>query len=115
MKGYNHVTLVGNLVKDPDKKSIGTSQKTSFVLAVSRNYKKNDEQEVDFIPIISWGKLAEICGEYLNKGKRILVDGKIQIRNYEKDDQKKWVTEIVADEITILSALEKDKDSNKDN
>jgi len=104
MKGYNHVTLVGNLVKDPDSKEIGDTKKTSFILAVNRNYKKNsDQKEVDFIPVISWGKLATICGEYLAKGKRVLVDGRIQIRNYEKEEQTKWTTEIIADEITILA------------
>ena len=110
MKGYNHVTLVGNLVKDPEKKDVGNTKKASFTIAVNRNYKKNDEQEVDFIPVISWGKLADICGDYLSRGKRVLVDGRIQIRNYEKDDQKKWMTEVVADEITILSSPEKSDD-----
>lgn len=105
MKGYNHVTLVGNLVKNPDVKDVGESKRANFVLAVNRNYKKTEnQQDVDFIPIISWGKLANICGDYLEKGKRVLVDGRIQVRNYEKDDAKKWVTEVVADEVTILSA-----------
>lgn len=108
MKGYNHVTLVGNVVKDAEKKEVGKTTLANFVLAVGRNYKKNeDKQEVDFIPICSWGKLAEICGEYLVKGKRVLVDGRIQVRNYEKDEHKVWVTEIVADEITLLSPAEK--------
>lgn len=108
MKGYNHVTLVGNLVKDPDKKEIGESSLTNFTLAVNRGYKKSEgSQNVDFIPVVSWGKLADICSDYLEKGKRVLVDGRIQVRNYEKGEEKKWSTEIVADEVTILSAPSK--------
>jgi single-strand DNA-binding protein len=104
MKGYNHVALIGNLVKDPENIELGNTEKTNFLLAVSRNYKNADKQEeTDFIPIVSWGNLAKICKDYLGKGKRVLIDGRIQVRHYEKDSVKKWVTEIIADELTILS------------
>ena len=77
----------------------------SFTVAVNRGYRKSEgSQNVDFIPVVAYEKLGEICSDYLEKGKRVLVDGRIQVKNYIKDDEQKWTTEIVADEVTILSA-----------
>ena len=103
MPGYNHITLVGNLTKDPELKKAGESVRSSFALAVNGNYKKEDgSSPVDFINVVAWGKLAETCSEYLEKGKRVLVDGQLHIREYEKDSQKKFFTEVCADKITFL-------------
>ncbi|MEI7942523.1 MAG: single-stranded DNA-binding protein [Candidatus Riflemargulisbacteria bacterium] len=63
MSSYNHVTLVGNLVKDPDTKKVGKQSKTDFTLAVERYAGKDKEVEVDFFNVVSWGKLAEISGQ----------------------------------------------------
>ncbi len=103
MSAYNHVTLVGNLVKDPEIKKIGKRSKTDFTIAVERYKGKDQEAEVDFFNVVSWGKLAEISGDYLKKGKKVLVDGKIQVRSYEVDGQRKWITEIIAESFKFLS------------
>ncbi len=106
MKDYNHVTLVGNLARDPEAKKCGEHTKTSFVVAVSRDMKRNGKTECDFIHVNAWGKLGEVCNDYLKKGKKVLVDGKLQISSYESDNEKKWFTEIIADNIRFLSAKE---------
>jgi len=114
MNGYNHITLIGNLTKDPEKKDLGDFIKANFCLAVNGNRKKEDgSYPVDFINVVTWRKLAEHCVEYLEKGRRILVDGRLHIREYEKDDQKKWITEVHADNVTFLDYPLNEKDKNK--
>ena len=103
MRGYNHVTLVGNLVSDPNHTNEGKASKTTFTLAVGKGYKKNDEDAVDFIPIVVWGKLAEICNEYLVEGKRVLIDGKVVVKKITEGEKITYLTQIVADEMTLLS------------
>lgn len=109
MTAYNHITLVGNLVKDPEVKKVGKKNKTDFTIAVDRFGGKDKEKAVDFFNIVSWGKLAEICGDYLKKGKKVLVDGRVQIRTYKKDDERKWITEVVAENLKFLTNKPKSK------
>lgn len=60
------------------------------------------EPAVDFFNVVSWGKLAELCGSFLSKGKKVIVDGRIQVRAYLKDGERQWVTEIVAENLKFL-------------
>lgn len=103
MSSYNRITLVGNLVKDPEIKKVGKQSKADFTLAVERYLGKDKEPAVDFFNVVSWGKLAEVCGSFLNKGKKVLVDGRIQVRTYMKDEERRWITEIVAENLKFLS------------
>ncbi len=103
MSTYNHVTLVGNLTKDPEQTYIGKKCKSSFSVAVERYYGKDKESEVDYFNIIAWGKLAEVASEYLVKGKKVLVDGKVQVRRYDDNGERKWITEVVAENLKFLS------------
>jgi single-strand DNA-binding protein len=103
MSSYNHVTLVGNLVKDPETKKVGKQTKTEFTIAVERYAGKDKEAEVDFFNIVCWGKLAEISGEYLKKDKKCLIDGRIQVRSYEEDKKRRWITEVIAENLKFLS------------
>ncbi len=103
MSAYNHVTLVGNLVKDPESIKIGKKSKSSFTIAVERYAGKDKEAEVDFFNIIAWGKLAEVVSEFLTKGKKVLIDGRIQVRSYENDGQRRWITEVIAENLKFLS------------
>lgn len=81
----------------------------TFTLAVDRGYTANREQkETDFVPIVVWGKPAEFCGNYLKKGSKILVDGRLQIRSYEKDGQKRYVTEVIANSVDALGGKKTD-------
>ena len=101
----NKCILIGRLAKDPDVRYTQTGKMVAtFNLAVDRPYQKDKQKEADFIPIVVWGKPAEFCGNYLRKGSKVLVDGRLQIRSYEKDGQKRYVTEIIANTIDSLSS-----------
>lgn len=101
----NKTLLIGRLTKDPEVRYT-PSQKvvTSFTLAVNRDYKNADgTRDADFIPIIAWGKIAEMSGNNLTKGIRILVEGRIQVRSYDdKDGSRRWMTEVIAENIRFL-------------
>lgn len=102
MSSYNRITLVGNLENDPVVKKVGKQSKADFTLAVERYLGKDKEPSIDFFNIVSQGKLAELCGSSLKKGKKVLVDGRIKMRTYMKDDEKRWITEIVAENLKFL-------------
>lgn len=98
----NKVFLLGRLVRDPEIRTTQSGKMvTTFTLAVDRFGGGKDN--ADFITIVTWDKLAENCGNSLTKGQRALVEGRLQIRNFEgKDGQKRWVTEIVAQSVEFL-------------
>lgn len=106
----NRIILLGRLVKDPDVK-VTTSGKTvcTFTLAVDRPFSgKDGKREADFINIQTWNKAAELIGNYVSKGQRLLVDGRLQIRSYDgKDGQKHYATEVVADRVEFIERKEK--------
>ena len=106
----NKVILVGRLARDPDVRYTQSGKATaSFALAVNRRVGQGKEQQADFIPIVAWEKLAEIAGNNLMKGSKILVEGRMQVRNYEdKNGQKRYVTEVVAQNIEFLGSKPSD-------
>lgn len=92
----NDIKLSGRLAKDPIV-IYTANQKivTQFTLAVNR-FSNNGKNEADFFPIVFWGKQAELIGNTLKKGSKILVEGRLRVRNYDgKDCKKHWVTEVV--------------------
>lgn len=101
----NKVILVGRLARDPEVRYTQSGKATaSFALAVNRFSGGGQNNAADFIPIVAWEKLAEICGNNLIKGSKILVEGRMQVRNYEdKSGQKRYITEIIAQNIEFLS------------
>lgn len=104
MANLNRIVLVGRLTADPEMRYIvdGTAI-TKFRLAVDRDRKTDDTHQVDFIPIIAWRKLAEICGQYLKKGRLVLVEGRIQVRSYDTQaGVRRWTTEVVARNMQML-------------
>ena len=103
----NKVILVGRLAQDPDVRYTQAGKAVaSFNLAVNRFGGGSAQKEsADFIPIVAWEKLAEICGNNLTKGSQILVEGRLQIRSYEtQDGQKRRVSEVVAQSIEFLGS-----------
>lgn len=103
----NKVILAGRLVRDPELRYTQTGKAVaSFTLAVNRRFSHNNEQQTaDFIPIIVWDKLAEVCSKHLFKGSQILVEGRMQIRNYDaQDGSKRYVTEVIAQELEFMGA-----------
>ena len=104
MASLNRIILIGRLTADPEARTTmdGTAV-TKFTLAVDRNRPSSMQKETDFIDIVSWGKLAEICGSYLKNGQMALVEGRIQNRTYEtKEGVKKYITEVIARSMTML-------------
>ena len=102
----NKVVLVGNLTKDPELSTTTSGISVCrFTLAVSRRFVgSNGERETDFINIVVWRGQAENCHKYLKKGSKCGVVGSIQTRNYDaQDGSKRYVTEIVADEVEFIS------------
>lgn len=102
----NKVILIGRLTKDADLRATtsGTAV-ASFTLAVDRQFKAQDgTKETDFINCIAWRKQAENVAKYVKKGSLIAVEGRLQVRNYEKDGQARWFTEVIADSITFLES-----------
>jgi len=109
----NKAILVGNLTKDPElKTTAGGISVCNFTLAVQRRFANAEgNREADFLPIIVWRAQAENCAKYLKKGSKAGVIGSIATRNYDdKDGNKRYVTEIVADEVEFLSARQYDDD-----
>ena len=101
----NKVILMGRLTKVPEVKYTQTGKVvTQFTLAVDRPFKDvNGNKETDFIPVVVWGKAAELVGNSCQKGHRLLVDGRLQIRSYEaKDGSKRWVTEIIVNGVEFV-------------
>lgn len=104
---YNYTVLVGRLTRDPDFKQITeTFCRLSFTLAIGRRGKHDShEQDTDFIPINVLGNLAAVGSQLLRKGTPVLIWGRIQVKSYEKEGVKKWITEIVAENFQVLERL----------
>lgn len=111
----NKVFLIGRLTRDPEVKYFqGGTAVASFTLAVDRSFKSKDgEKEADFIPIVAWRKTAELCEKYVFKGNMLAVVGRIQTRSYDaQDGSKRYVTEVVADEVQFLSSPSQPRQDN---
>ncbi len=95
----NKIILLGRLVKDPEVRYTQSGKVVcQFTIAVDRPFTNQDgKKEADFIPIVIWGKPAELAGNTLTKGQRVLVEGRLQIRSYDDDKGiKRWVSEVIA-------------------
>ena len=107
----NHVVIIGNLARDPELRFTGTGKAVaSMTVAVSRGFGK--DKEADFIPVVVWEKTAENCANYLSKGSKVAVQGRIQVRSYEtQNGDKRYATEVVATNVEFLSTPGKTSDS----
>ena len=105
-RSLNQVTLMGNLTRDPELRQTPTGQNvTSFSLALNRSYKDSGgewQEATDYIDIVCWGPLAERVAQYLSKGRRCLVQGRLQSRSWEQDGQKRNKVEVLANDVTFL-------------
>ena len=101
----NKIFLVGNLTRDPELSTIpnGTSV-CKFAIAVNRQFAgKDGNKETDFFNIAAWRAMGENCAKFIKKGSKVGVVGRLEIRNYEKDGEKKQFVEVIADEVEFLS------------
>ncbi len=108
-RSVNKVILIGNLGKDPELRYAPSgSAVASFSLATSEQWKDqegNPQERTSWHNIVVWGKLAEIAAEYLKKGRKVYIEGRLQYRDYEtKDGNRRYVTEIVVNDLVMLGS-----------
>ncbi len=105
--GINKVILVGNVGRDPEMRALSTGTnlaKFSVATGEPRYKDQNGEPHTEWHNIVAWGKLAELCTQYLTKGRQVYIEGRIRTRQYEKDGQKKYFTEVHADVVEFLGS-----------
>ena len=96
----NVVTLIGNLATEVELKEVGAEQRVAgFLLAVQRP----GRDEADFVWVNAWDRQAEVCAQYLSKGRRIAVDGRLRSRDWEENGKRRRVVEVVANRVQFLS------------
>jgi single-strand DNA-binding protein len=103
----NRAMIIGNVTRDPELRTTSSGQTVaSFGVATNHAWKDasgNKQEKAEFHNIVAWGKLAEICGQYLTKGRKIYIEGRIQTREWEgQDGQRRQRTEIVAENMIML-------------
>lgn len=105
-RSVNQVTLMGNLTRDPELRNTPNGQSVcSFSLALNRAYKDQSgewKEATDYIDVVAWGPLGERVAQYLSKGRRALVQGRVQSRSWEQDGQKRNKVEVLANDVTFL-------------
>ena len=110
----NKCQIIGNLGADPEMRYTQNGQAvTNFNVATSRKWTQDGEQreETEWFSVVAWGKLAEVCAQYLAKGRQVYVEGRMQTRSWEGDDGvKRYRTELVAQEVKFLGGP---RDSNE--
>lgn len=107
----NHVTLLGRLTRDPELKYTQSGKAfTKLSIAVTREFNRD---EADFINCIAWDKRAETICEYLRKGRRIALQGRLSVRQYEKDGETKWITEVIVDKFDFIDYQKSDTEDNE--
>lgn len=114
----NKAIIIGNLGKDPEVSyTSGGSAVAKFSVATSEKWTDKNSREkkerVEFHRIVAWGKLAEICGEYLSKGKMVFIEGRIQTSSWEKDGVTRYSTDIIASEMKMLGGKPKQDDKRE--
>lgn len=113
----NKAMLIGRITKKPELRNTSTGQNvTSFTVVTNRSWKDNDgnkQEKAEFHNVVAWAKLAEICAQYLDKGKKVYVEGRLQTRDWEgKDGVKRYRTEIVLDNMIMLDRAGSNSKSN---
>lgn len=109
MASVNKVTIIGNLGKDPETRFLPDGKAVAnFSVATTETWKDKatgeKKEATEWHRITAFGRLAEICGEYLKKGSQVYVEGRIKTRKYEKDGQDHYVTEITCDQMRMLGS-----------
>ncbi len=112
MRGVNKAILIGTLGRDPEVRfTPGGDAVANFSIAVNEEWKDKDgqkQEKVEWLNVVAWRKLGEICGEYLRKGSQCYIEGKIQTRSWEdKEGNKRYMTEIIAYQMQMLGGKPK--------
>jgi single-strand DNA-binding protein len=109
-RGLNKVMLIGHLGNDPERRETASGQSVvNFTLATTEGFKDssgNFQERTEWHRIVAWGKLAEICGQYLKKGRQVYIEGRLQTRSWDdsKTGEKRYTTEIVCTDMQMLGS-----------
>ena len=113
----NRVILIGRLTKDPEMHTTQGDRPISiarYSLAVDRRFKKDGEQNVDFINCVTFGKGAEFVERFFHKGMRVAVQGRIQINSYEKEGRRIYTTDIVVEDQEFVESKKREEEKGDD-
>ncbi len=118
-RGLNKVMIIGNLGKDPEMRYTPSGRPvTNFSVAVSRSWNTSDgerREETEWFNVVAWGSLAEICNQYLVKGRQVYVEGRLQSRNWEDSEGKRHTAvEIIANKMIMLGDRQSSEDTAPD-
>ena len=118
-RGLNKVMIIGNLGRDPEMRYTPSGRPvTTFSVAVSRSWKSSDGEhrsETEWFKVVAWGRLGEICKEYLHKGQQVYIEGRLKTREWtDKEEQQHHSVELVARKMEMLGNRH-EKSSEKDN
>ncbi|MBU0513641.1 MAG: single-stranded DNA-binding protein [Proteobacteria bacterium] len=106
----NRVTLLGNLGRDPEIRYTTDGRAiANFTLATSERFKDKDgewQEKTEWHRVVFFGRTAEVCGEYLHKGKQVYVEGRLQTRKWEKDGEDRYTTEVVGQNLQMLGRVD---------
>lgn len=105
--GVNRVTLIGNLGRDPEIRYVDSGNAVcNLRVAITERVKSGDDwqERTEWVDVVVFGKTAESCAQYLNKGRQVYVEGRLQTREYEKDGEKRRHTEVVARDVLFLGS-----------
>ncbi len=106
MPGLNRVQLIGYLGKDPEARFTPTGKKvTSFSVAVTRRWRSSEgesKEATDWFNVEAWGRLGEICQEYLSKGRLVFIEGRLQTDRYEHEGETHYFTKVIAAQMQML-------------
>ena len=111
----NKVILVGRLGTDPEVKAVGPGSNVArFSVATSESWLKDGQKQerTEWHRVVVWGKLADLCGKYLSKGRQVYLEGRLQTRSWEdQTGQKKYSTEVVANTVQFLGSAQQERSS----
>lgn len=113
MPALNRVQLIGNLGRDPETRFTTTGKKvTSFNVAVNRRWRTSEGEEkeaTDWVNVEAWGRLGEVCQQYLSKGKLVFIEGRLQTDRYEVEGEPHYFTKVVASQMQMLDRRSEDE------
>ena len=104
----NKVLLTGRLTRDPELRVLASGKSVTTFNVATNEYTGNGKERAEYHTIVTWDRLAEICGRYLGKGQQVAIEGRIQTRTWDDDQGRRhWKTEIVASQVEMLSGRRK--------
>jgi single-strand DNA-binding protein len=104
----NKVLLTGRLTRDPELRALASGKTVTTFSVATNEYAGGGKEKAEFHTIVTWDKLAQVCGQYLGKGQQVAIEGRIQTRSWDDDAGKRhWKTEIVANHVEMLSGRKK--------